>query len=114
VGLYGIVSYGVAMRTTEIGVRMALGARSRDIVAMVLRETATLVSKGVAIGLPVALAIGHFAASVVAALLFGLQPTDAVSLGTATVLMALIGSLAGVLPARRASTVAPMSALRCE
>jgi predicted permease len=114
VGLYGIVSYGVAMRTTEIGVRMALGARTRDIVAMVLRETATLVSGGVAIGLPVAIAIGHFAASVVAALLFGLQPTDAVSLGAATLAMALIGLLAGVVPARRASAVAPMAALRCE
>jgi ABC-type antimicrobial peptide transport system permease subunit len=114
VGLYGIVSYGVAMRTTEIGVRMALGARGGDIVAMILRETAMLVSGGVAIGLPVAIAIGHFAASVVAALLFGLQPTDALSLGAATAVMALIGLLAGVMPARRASAVAPMAALRCE
>lgn len=114
VGLYGIISYGVAMRTTEIGVRMALGARSRDIVRMVLRETASLVSKGVAIGLPIAFAAGHFAAGVVASLLFGLQPTDAVSLGAATIVMVLIGSLAGVLPARRASSVAPMTALRCE
>ena len=114
VGLYGIVSYGVAMRTTEIGVRMALGARARDIVAMVLRETATLVSLGVAIGLPAALAIGQVAARVVAALLFGLQPTDAVSLGTATLVMALVGFVAGVLPARRASAVSPMMALRCE
>ncbi len=114
VGLYGIISYGVAMRTTEIGVRMALGARSEDIVRMVLRETASLVSKGVAIGLPIAFAAGHFAAGVVASLLFGLQPTDATSLGAATLVMVLIGSLAGVLPARRASSVAPMAALRCE
>jgi ABC-type antimicrobial peptide transport system permease subunit len=114
VGLYGIISYGVAMRTTEIGVRMALGARSEDIVRMVLRETASLVSKGVAIGLPIAFAAGHFAAGVVASLLFGLQPTDALSLGAATLVMVLIGSLAGVLPARRASSVAPMAALRCE
>lgn len=114
VGLYGIISYGVAMRTTEIGVRMALGARSEDIVRMVLRETASLVSKGVAIGLPIAFAAGHFAAGVVASLLFGLQPTDALSLGAATLVMVLIGSLAGVLPARRASGVAPMAALRCE
>lgn len=114
VGLYGIISYGVAMRTTEIGVRMALGARSEDIVRMVLRETASLVSKGVAIGLPIAFAAGHFAASVVAGLLFGLQSTDALSLGAATLVMILIGSLAGVLPARRASSVAPMAALRCE
>jgi predicted permease len=114
VGLYGIISYGVAMRTTEIGVRMALGARSEDIVRMVLRETASLVSKGVGIGLPIAFAAGHFAAGVVASLLFGLQSTDAMSLGVATLVMVLIGSLAGVLPARRASSVAPMSALRCE
>jgi len=114
VGLYGIVSYGVAMRTTEIGVRMALGARSSDIVGMVLKETAALVGKGVALGLPIAFASGHFAASVVAGLLFGLEPTDAFSLGAATVAMILIGSLAGFLPARRASSVAPMAALRCE
>ena len=93
---------------------MALGARARDIVAMVLRETAILVSLGVAIGLPAALAIGQVAARVVAALLFGLQPTDAVSLGTATLVMALVGFVAGVLPARRASAVSPMMALRCE
>jgi|CXWL01.1.fsa_nt_gi predicted permease len=114
VGLYGIVSYGVAMRTTEIGVRMALGARSFDIVGMVLKETASLVAKGVALGLPVAFASGHFAASVVAGLLFGLEPTDAFSLGAATLVMILIGSLAGFLPARRASCVAPIAALRCE
>jgi len=114
VGLYGIVSYGVAMRTTEIGVRMALGARSADIVRMVLRETASMVSKGVAIGLPIAFAAGHFATKVLASLLFGLEPTDAVSLGAATLVMILIGSLAGVLPARRASTVLPMTALRYE
>jgi len=114
VGLYGIISYGVNMRTTEIGVRMALGARSHDIVSMVLGETGSLVAKGIAIGLPVAFAAGHFAASVVAGLLFGLETTDPLTLGGATLIMLLIGSLAGVLPARRASEVAPMSALRCE
>ena len=114
VGLYGIISYGVAMRTTEIGVRMALGARSPDIVRMVLGETAALVSKGVAIGLPIAFAAGYLAASVVKGVLFGLEATDALSLGAATLVMAFIGSLAGALPARRASAVAPMTALRCE
>ena len=62
---------------------LALGARSEDIFRMVLRETASLVSKGVAIGLPIAFAAGHFASGVVASLLFGLQPTDALSLGAA-------------------------------
>ena len=114
VGLYGIISYGVTMRTTEIGVRMALGARAPDIVRMVLGETAALVSKGVAIGLPVAFAAGYLAASAVADILFGLEATDPTSLVVATVVMALIGSLAGVLPARRASAVLPMTALRCE
>jgi ABC-type antimicrobial peptide transport system permease subunit len=114
VGLYGIISYGVAMRTTEIGVRMALGACSKDIITMVLRETGVLVSKGVLLGVPAALATGHFAASFVAGFLFGLEPTDALSLGAATLVMAAVGSLAGVLPARRASAVAPMTALRCE
>jgi predicted permease len=114
VGLYGIISYGVAMRTTEIGVRMALGARPPDIVRMVLRETGGLVARGVALGLPAAFAGGYFASSVVSSILFGIPSTDTLSLLAATLLMALVGSFAGVPPARRASAVAPMSALRCE
>ncbi|MEO8362551.1 MAG: ABC transporter permease, partial [Vicinamibacteria bacterium] len=114
VGLYGIISYGVTMRTTEIGVRMAIGARSNDILSMVLRETGGLVSKGVLLGAPIALAAGSFASKFIEGLLYGVESTDAASLVAATVVMALIGSLAGVLPARRAAVIAPMSALRAE
>jgi len=114
VGVYGIVSYGVAIRTTEIGVRMAIGARARDILSMVLGETTSLVARGVLIGLPIAFAIGRFATTFVASLLYGVESTDPVSLGVATFMMTAIGSLAGILPARRASAVAPMTALRCE
>ena len=114
VGLYGIVSYGVSMRITEIGVRMAIGARAKDIVSMVLGDTARLVSKGVLIGAPATFAIGHYATKFVETLLFGVPSTDMLSLMVATLTMAAVGSLAGALPARRAAAVEPVAALRCE
>jgi predicted permease len=114
VGLYGIVSYGVAVRTTEIGVRMALGARAEDVMSMVLRETGRLVSKGVAIGVPLALGVSYAAARFADGLLFGVDAVDAPSLAAALAVMAVIGVLAGALPAKRASSVAPMKALRCD
>jgi predicted permease len=110
VGLFGLMSYSVARRTNEIGIRMALGARSQDVLALVMRESMMLVVIGVAIGLGIALGAGRFIAS----LLYGLPPADILSLATATVVMIAVSALAGYLPARRASRVDPMVALHAE
>ena len=96
VGLYGIMAYSVTRRTSEIGIRMALGAERRNVLWLVLRETMLLVMTGIAIGVPVALAVGRLAGHLVS----GLLATGA--------------ALAGYLPARRASRVDPMLALRYE
>ena len=110
IGLYGILSYGVASRTNEIGVRMALGARARDVLWLILREALLLVLVGVAVGLPVVFT----AARLVSTLLFGLTPTDPASLCLATLLLLAVAMAAGYLPARRATRVDPMVALHYE
>jgi predicted permease len=109
-GLYGVMAYAVARRTSEIGIRMALGAERRLILRMVMRETLLLVIVGAAIGVPTALASTRFVSS----MLFGLAPTDPTTLVTATAVMLAVAALAGYLPARRASRVDPMEALRYE
>jgi predicted permease len=110
IGLYGILSYGVASRTNEIGIRMALGARSRDVLSLILREAVLLVVIGVAVGLPAVFLATRFASS----LLFGLSPTDPLSLSLAGLLMLAVALIAGYLPARRATKVDPLVALRYE
>ena len=110
IGLYGILSYGVASRTNEIGIRMALGARSRDVLWLILREALLLVIVGVAVGLPIIFAVTRLAST----LLFGLTPTDPVSLLFAALSMLAVAMVAGYLPSRRATRVDPMVALRCE
>jgi predicted permease len=110
IGLYGILSYGVASRTNEIGIRMALGAQRRDVSWLILREALWLVIAGVAVGLPMILACTRLAAT----LLFGLTPRDPASLIFAALLMLLVAILAGYLPSRRATRVDPIVALRCE
>ncbi len=110
IGLFGLMSYSVARRTNEIGVRMALGARSSDVLRLVMRESLTLVFIGIGIGL-----IGAFAAGrLVTSLLYGLATTDPVTIASAVALMILVSVLASYLPARRASRVDPMVALRDE
>ena len=109
-GLYGLMAYTVARRTNEIGIRMALGARHRSIVRLVLGEVGMLVSVGALAGALLANAAGRSAAS----LLFGVQPSDPVTLAAAIALLAAIALVASYLPARRAIRVAPVIALRAE
>jgi len=109
-GLYGVMAYAVTRRTREIGVRMALGARAGDVLRLVLRETLLLVSIGIAIGLPVALA----AARLIKGWLFGLTANDPLTITMAILALLAIAALAGFLPARRAARVNPIIALRCE
>jgi predicted permease len=110
VGLFGLMSYSVARRTNEIGIRMALGARSQDVLRLVMRESMTLVVIGIVIGLGVALG----ASRLIATLLFGLAPTDVLSIAAAILVMIAVSAFAGYLPARRASRVEPMVALHQE
>jgi ABC-type antimicrobial peptide transport system permease subunit len=109
-GLFGLMSYNVARRTNEIGIRMALGAERRNVVGMVLRESAVLVAIGIGIGLIAALAAGRL----VTTMLFGIAPTDAVTIASATGTMLLVSMAAAYLPARRASRVDPATALHHE
>jgi predicted permease len=110
IGLFGLMSYSVARRTNEIGIRMALGARRQDVLRLVLSESMVLVVAGVAIGLAIALA----ASRLVSTLLFGLAATDILSITAAVIVMLIVSSVAGYLPARRASRVDPMVALHWE
>jgi ABC-type antimicrobial peptide transport system permease subunit len=110
VGLYGTVSYNVARRTGEIGIRMALGAQSGRVVWMVLREVCVLAAVGLAISVPTALATSKLVGS----FLFGMKPNDPVSLTLAVVILLMAAILAGYMPARKASRIDPMIALRNE
>jgi len=110
IGLYGVMSYDVVRRTREIGVRMAVGARGLDVLGMILREALWLVVIGVLLGLVVAL----LTMKLIASLLFGLEPTDPLTLIIATVVMLTIAAFAGWLPAWRAARIDPVFALRHE
>jgi len=110
VGLYGVLSYSIARRTNEIGIRMALGARQGTVLGMVLRETAAVVAIGIAIGVPVALALTRLVSSK----LYGLKATDPLTIAAASLVLAAVAMFAGYLPARRASRVDPLVALRYE
>ncbi len=110
IGIYGLLSYAVARRTSEIGVRMALGAERSNVLWLILREVLVLVAIGITIGVPVALEGNRL----VVKLLYGLSPADPGSLLAAIAMLAAIALLAGYLPARKASLVEPTVALRCE
>jgi predicted permease len=114
VGLYGLLAFSVAQRTAEMGIRMALGARRDDVIWTIMREALLLVAAGLAIGIPAALLTVRLASNRIAGLLFGLRATDPVTIAAAATLLVLVAAGAGYLPARRASRVDPMVALRNE
>ena len=107
IGLYGVLAYGVARRTNEIGVRIALGAGKKQVLWMILKDGLRLVLLGVLLGIPVALAAGRLASS----LLYGLEPTDPATILVATLCLAAVATLAGFLPAWRAARLDPVAAL---
>jgi predicted permease len=110
VGIYGILAQNVSRRTPEIGIRMALGATRGDLLVMVLREASLLAVIGVIVGAAVAAGLGRY----VQAILFGVRPIDPIAIGGSITAMLAVALLAGWLPARRASRLEPMVALRHE
>jgi len=110
VGIYGVVNYSVTQRTQEIGIRMALGAGPRDVLALVLRNGMTWVLAGVALGVLGSLGLTRLLGS----LLFEVKPTDPFVLASVAALLSFIAALANYIPARRATKVDPMVALRYE
>jgi predicted permease len=110
IGLYGVMAYTVARRTREIGIRMAIGAARRDVLWLVMREVLTLLAAGVLVALP----LSWFLTQTVRSQLYGIQPADPLSILSATLLIASIAVAAGYMPARKATRVDPMRALRYE
>ena len=110
VGLYGVVAYSVARRTVEIGVRMALGAARVDVYRIVFREVGVLLLAGVAIGLPLSLALGR----VIESQLYSVKPHDPILIAAAVAALAAVALAAAFVPARRAASIDPVRALRGE
>ena len=110
IGLYGMLAYTIARRTREIGIRMALGARSAHMIEMISRDVLASVIPGLIVGLAVYAACARFISPV----LYGVRPVDAISLAAAILLIAIVAAIAGLVPARRAISIEPSEALRQE
>jgi len=110
VGLYGVMSYAVSMRTREIGIRMALGASQKRVLGLVVGQGLILTGSGVAIGL----IASFFLTRLMTSLLYGVNPTDAITFGGISLLLIGVSTMASVVPAQRAMKVDPMVALRYE
>lgn len=110
IGLYGVLSYSVVHRTREIGIRVAIGARPASVAWLVLRDTVIVVAAGAAVGTPVALWVARFAE----AQLFAVTSRDPIAIAGALLSLFLVAAIAGLIPARRASRIDPIHALRCE
>src|SRR5262249_58928112 len=110
VGLYGAIAQNVVQRTSEIGVRMALGAERTQVVWMILRQTCVLVAAGLAVGLPAS----FFGSRLVSSQLFGLGAVDVPSFAGAAAVLVIVAMAAGFVPAMRATRVSPVAALRAE
>jgi predicted permease len=109
-GLYGVMAYMVTQRAREIGIRIALGALFGNVVWLVMREVVLVVAAGIAVAVPLSLTLSRFIGSA----LYGIAPTDPISIATAALLLAGIAMLAGFVPARRAATADPLDVLRYE
>jgi predicted permease len=110
VGIYGVVSYDVSQRTGEIGIRMALGAQKRDVLKLVLGQGAKLAAYGIALGLAAAFGLTHL----MSAMLYGVNPADAVTFAAISLLLGAVAVAASYLPSRRAMALDPVTALRHE
>ena len=110
IGLYGVIAYLVAQRTQEIGVRMALGADKGDILRLVMGRSLRLIVSGIAVGLVAALAVTR----VLSSLLYSIGPHDPFTFGLVTLLLVLVAVVAALVPARSATSVNPIVALRCD
>ena len=108
VGVYGVLAYFVTQRSHEIGIRMALGARRSDVLRLVMRQTAVVVTTGAGIGIALALA----GSRLIGGLLFGIAPGDPLAIGSALVVLIAVAVAASYLPARRAARLDPTQALR--
>jgi ABC-type antimicrobial peptide transport system permease subunit len=109
-GLYGVTAYAVARRTSEIGIRMALGAKRAEVTGMMMRGAMIQAAVGMAVGVPIALLCGRF----VGAQLYEVKGVDAAALFTSVLTLILAATLAGFIPARRAASIDPAQALRTE
>jgi ABC-type antimicrobial peptide transport system permease subunit len=110
IGLYGVMAFVVARRRKELGIRLALGAQPGRVIWMVMREVVVLLSIGLAVGIPAAMALGRF----VSAQLYGIEPRDPWIAGSTMLLLSVVSAAAGLIPAHRASRIDPILALRHE
>jgi putative ABC transport system permease protein len=110
IGLYGVIAYAVAQRTREFGIRVALGASRLNVLTLILRQGLRLVVVGLVLGLAAALSLTHLLAK----MLYEITPTDPITFGVVSILLLMVGLLACLIPAQRATKVEPLEALRYE